>query len=110
MNSGQMDISKRMRELLSEMKGGHFRGRIIPLSPECEEEWTADYAICVGMYVEDKIGDDEPYCRFDIEGFMADFESAIRDYFGGDVMICINFRHAAQELEVYRRQEKKEVQ
>lgn len=103
-----MNIAEKMRELISKLKQDRFNGRLIPLSAECEDMWSEDYAICVGCYFEAEIGDDEPYRRFDRGACQLDFEESVVKHFGDHPGVTVNCYWNSQELEVYRDKDTKE--
>jgi hypothetical protein len=120
-----MNIANRMRELLTEIKSGKhesFNGNTIPdVEPECEDDWSEDYAIIQNVYwIFDLSPEVEQY--FDGPQFRYDFEMYLKSFFeipGGEPVllirfhektqktidvptIVIDFRDGAQEVEVYR--------
>lgn len=111
-----MDISKKMRGLISLLHRGVNEIALSNVKAECENEWGQDYAIVNGVYWDDQGR------YFDKSHFIYDLEQFIKNHFSGpkDVVVVLHestepknatLPHntvvvrlllSSQELEVYR--------
>src|SRR5580698_10610696 len=48
----KIDCSHRMQTLISELRDTGIRGLELDVQPECHEEWSIDYAICLVSVIE----------------------------------------------------------
>lgn len=109
-----LDLGRTMRELVARFRQP-FKGFLIPLQPECSDDWSPDYAIVKGYYIEFPLCDCNEY--FDEDRLLADFEEMVKEHFDGITVVnssnqkgmtlptgttVLIFYRQSQEIEVYR--------
>lgn len=95
-----VNIAERMRELIPLLRAGINGIEIPDVSPECEDEWSEDYAIVQDAYPD--TWDQGDY--FDGSRFYADYKEFVRDHFAEDPSVIVEF-HGSDEIEAYRKKE-----
>lgn len=78
----RINVADRMRSLIDKLRYG-FNGIIVPLEPEIEDQWDANYAIVKG-YFYDVPELDSIYESFSHDEFQNDFEEMLKSHFGID--------------------------
>lgn len=95
----EFDIAQRMREVLPLLNLG-LGGYQCHLEPECEGDWTYNYAIVKGLWFDWPLDDGDEYETFNSWKFQEDYERLVRKHFPGCRVRF--FWGSAQEIEVYR--------
>jgi hypothetical protein len=114
-----INIADKMRELIEHLNVEGIRDVRLHLEPECEEDWSADYAIVHGLWWTAGDFDDQHY--FDHAAFRFDLQDLVYNHFSepdsitivlidsekatqpvGKSCIVVKFYYTSQELEVMR--------
>lgn len=95
------DLRDKMRDLIRKLRTEGFLDLRWPeIEPECEDDWTPDYAICYRAYPDDVfLGD-----YFDRDEYDYKFKGFLEAHFcAGEPGVTVKFRDRSQEIEVQRK-------